>query len=198
MSEQTQKRVFAFFDGQNLFNSAKSAFGYHYPNYDPIALAGLVCNTQANWHLCKIHFYTGIPRQGMDEPRYNFWTAKLAAMRNTANVQTFSRPLVYRDAKGQEKGIDVRLALDVVRLARERVYDVALIFSQDQDFSEVAVEVRNIAAEQERWVKIACAFPVGDNYPNKRGINGTDWIRLDKAFYDRAIDPTDYRSRKKS
>jgi len=35
----------------------------------------------------------------------------------------------------EEKGIDVRLALDVVRMALGNLY-VALIFSQDQDLSE--------------------------------------------------------------
>lgn len=33
------KRAVAFFDGQNLFHSAKRAFGYTFPNYDPVLLA---------------------------------------------------------------------------------------------------------------------------------------------------------------
>ena len=37
------KRVVAFVDGQNLFNAAKQAFGYDYPNYDVVKLAKLVC-----------------------------------------------------------------------------------------------------------------------------------------------------------
>jgi uncharacterized LabA/DUF88 family protein len=40
---------------------------------------------------------------------------------------------------GEEKGVDVRIALDVIRLAHRAEYDVALLFSQDQDLSEVAV-----------------------------------------------------------
>lgn len=57
------------------------------------------------------------------------------------------------------KGIDVRIALDVILLAHRRVYDVALVMSQNQDLSEVADEIRTIAREQQRWIKIACAFP---------------------------------------
>jgi hypothetical protein len=34
-TEPEVKRVFAFFDGQNLFYAAKEAFGYPFPNYDP-------------------------------------------------------------------------------------------------------------------------------------------------------------------
>jgi hypothetical protein len=60
-----------------------------------------------------------------------------------------------------EKGIDVRLALDLVSLARKKQFDVALIFSQDQDLQEVVQEIWDIAKEQDRWIKIACAFPKG-------------------------------------
>ena len=31
---------------------------------------------------------------------------------------------------------------------------------------------------------------------NTRGVNGTDWIRFDRALYDACIDRTDYRARK--
>jgi hypothetical protein len=61
-------------------------------------------------------------------------------------VHLFSRSLRYRNQTvrlpdgsqfaflvGQEKGVDIRFALDIVRLARQGAYDVALIFSQDQD-----------------------------------------------------------------
>ena len=44
----------------------------------------------------------------------------------------------------------VRVALDVIALAHRREYDVALVFSQDQDLSEVAEEIRTIAREQRR------------------------------------------------
>lgn len=95
----------------------------------------------------------------------------------------------------REKGVDVRIALDVLRLGHRRAYDVALIFSQDQDFSEVAEEIRIIAREQNRWIKIASAFPCAAN-PKNRGIDQTDWIRIDKPTYDLCIDPRDYRPRK--
>ena len=58
----------------------------------------------------------------------------------------------------REKGIDLRLGLDVVRMARHGELDVAVIFSQDQDLAEVAQEIRNIACSEGRWLKIASAF----------------------------------------
>lgn len=127
----------------------------------------------------------------------------------TRGIKTFSRSLRYRNQTvrlsdgtfttilvGQEKGVDIRIALDVVRLARENRYDVALIFSQDQDLSEVADEVRAISIQQCRWIKLACAFPVSPTAENRRGINGTEWIRIDRATYDACLDPNDYRPKK--
>lgn len=92
---------------------------------------------------------------------------------------------------GEEKGIDIRLALDVIRLAREDKYDVALIFSQDQDLSEVVDEVIALAKSRQRFITLASAFPEGG--PNRRGINKTDWLPIDKQTYDACLDPRDYR-----
>jgi hypothetical protein len=128
----------------------------------------------------------------------------------TRGVHTFWRYLRYRNQTvsipgggytavlvGQEKGIDVRIALDVVRMARENAYEVALIFSQDQDLSEVADEVKSISRQQDRWIKLACAFPVSPTYGNSRGINNTDWVRIDRTLYDTCLDANDYRPKAK-
>jgi hypothetical protein len=156
-----------------------------------------------------VGFYTGYP-SAMDNEFWNhFWSAKLAQM-GREGVSTYSRPLRYRNQTltladgtkitvpvGQEKGVDVRMALDIVALAHRREYDVALLFSQDQDLSEVADELRIIAAIQGRWLKVASAFPVSPTTRNRRGINSTDWIKIDRSTYDSCIDTRDYRPKSK-
>jgi len=198
------KRVIAFIDGQNLFHHAKDAFGYHYPNYDIHRLVTTIVNSKG-WNLSGICFYTGVPDAG-DDPRWNrFWTNKLATM-GRQGIKVFSRSLRYRNKTvdlpdgsvfsflhGEEKGIDVRIALDIVGKAVRNEYDVALVFSQDQDLSEVADEIRVIAQQQQRWIRIACAFPHSPAASNRRGVNGTDWIKIDRACYDSCIDAKDYR-----
>ena len=89
MAETQNKRVVAFVDGQNLFNAAKMAFGYGFPNYDLIELAKLVCKQKPDWTLVKLHFYTGMPSRNIDSQRHLFWEAKIAAMgKHTELVQT--------------------------------------------------------------------------------------------------------------
>jgi len=132
-------------------------------------------------------------------------------MMGREGVVTFQRALRYRkqtvalsDGReqavfvGQEKGVDIRIALDIVRLAHRRAYDVALLFSQDQDLSEAADELRTVAREQERWLKIASAFPWSPTSRKRRGIDKTDWIPIDRATYDGCLDARDYRPKAKA
>ncbi len=203
--EPQVKRAVAFVDGQNLFYAAKLAFGYSYPNYDVSCLALTVCREQ-QWQLVQTRFYTGVP-SSYDKPFWHhFWSAKLALMGGRQGIHVFSRPLRYRNQTitlsdgsiqtvlvGQEKGIDVRIALDIVSLAREIQYEVAVIFSQDQDLTEAAEKVRLIASQQDRWIKLASVFPISPTSSNNRGINNTDWIKIDRKMYDSCLDPRDYR-----
>jgi uncharacterized LabA/DUF88 family protein len=96
---------------------------------------------------------------------------------------------------GEEKGIDIRIALDIIRLAREDKFEAALIFSQDQDLSEVVDEVTTLAESRAKKILLASAFPEGTT--NQRGINKTEWIIIKKATYDACIDLRDYRPKKK-
>lgn len=202
--EPSEKRTIAFVDGQNLFHGAREAFGHTFPNYDPLKLARAICGRKG-WRLNQTRFYTGVPAPADNAHWHHFWMAKLAVM-GTRGIRTYSRPLRYRNKTitlpdgstttvlvGQEKGIDVRIALDIVSCALDGACDVVLVFSQDQDLSEVADEIRKIARQQERWIKMACAFPSSPTSRNRRGINRTDWLRIDRATYDACIDPNEYR-----
>lgn len=119
---------------------------------------------------------------------HDFWAAKLAVM-GTRGISIFTRSIRH----GHEKGIDVRIAIDLVRLALDDEYDVGLIFSQDQDLSEATEEVKVISRKQGKWRRLVSAYPVSSAYLNNRGIDKTDWIKIDKTLYDQCIDPLDYR-----
>lgn len=198
------KRTIAFIDGQNLFHAAREVFGATYPDFDPLALAGAVCRPKG-WRLEQVRFYTGVPAEQRDPHWHGFWVRKLAMM-GRHGIHVCSRELHYHNETvalpdgtsvtvrvGQEKGIDVRIALDIVRLAASDAYDVALVFSQDQDLAEAALEVRGISVSTGRWIKVACAYPWDPPARNQRGINNTEWVKIEAATYAAAIDPRDYR-----
>jgi len=189
----------AFVDGQNLFHCAKTAFGYTYPNYDPKKLAEIIC-VNAGWNLTQVRFYTGVPPRDRDATWHSFWAKKTLQM-SRSGVHVVTRPLRYAEELlsdgtyayvAREKGIDVRIAIDVMTFADKKAYDVALLFTQDQDLAELVPEIRTIAGRQDRWIKIASAFPVGPATVNTRGVNSTDWIPIDRATYDQCLDPNRY------
>ena len=197
----------AFFDCQNLYRHAKDAFGHHHPNFDPVKLHAAVC-AERGWTPNLVRFYTGVPDPSISPMWAAYWSNRVLALKR-AGVFVTTRPIRYHRelrtlADGsqeeivtpQEKGIDVRLALDLVARARKREFSVAVIYSQDQDLCEVVQEIKDIAAEQNRWMRIACAFPQGPNASSRRGIDKTDWIGMDQAFYDACLDPRDYRPRR--
>jgi len=198
-------RVITFFDGQNLYHSVKKVFGYYYPNYNIQKLSQLICN-QNDWRLIESRFYTGIPKNKDNNFWHSFWNLKLGSMRRKKDIFVYSRSLryIYKNIQypngqeekilvGDEKGIDVRIAIDIIRLAHKNKYDIALIFSQDQDLSEVSEEIREIAREQNRFIKLISCFPKGKN---QRGINKTDWFAFDKDFYDQCLDARNYLKKK--
>ena len=207
VDEPPVKRAISFFDGQNLYRHAKDAFGHHHPNYHPIKLFDAIC-LDKGWENCGVRFYTGTPIAQRQEMWHGYWTNRLLAMRREG-IAVESRPLRYRTndvvrADGsvetsyvpQEKGIDLRLGLDVVRLARVNQLDVAVIFSQDQDLAEVVKDVREIARDSRRWIKVVSAYPVGPEATAKRGIDRTDWYPINQDLYNACLDTRDYRPKK--
>lgn len=198
------KRAVSFFDGQNLFHHAKAAFGHTHPNFDPQKLSDAVCRANG-WTNHGVRFYTGIPTAERSPMWHGYWNNRLLTMRRRG-VAVASRALHYRSERvelsdgssqevyvAREKGIDLRLGLDAVRLARLGKLDVIIIFSQDQDLVEVAREIRAISRSEGRWLKVVSAFPSGSRATASRGIDKTDWFRMDEAFYNACLDPRDYR-----
>jgi uncharacterized LabA/DUF88 family protein len=203
-SSQEKLYAMAFFDGQNLYRHAMATFGHHHPNYDPLKLHSAIC-TANGWTPNLVGFYTGVPDPSESPMWAGYWSNRLLSL-TRAGVFVTSRPIRYHKEKiimpdggeriittSQEKGIDVRLALDIVASARRREFNVAVIYSQDQDLCEVVQEVKEIAKEQDRWITIACAFPYGPNATSRRGIDKTKWIRMPQDFYDACLDERDYR-----
>ena len=211
-SRTHRPRVCAFIDGQNLYRSALNAYGpsHRTPRYDVLALAEKVAELEELGEVTDVMFYTGIHSTKKPALR-EFWVKKLAAMgrqvgANGARVHPYARQLQYtREERvredgtveewfaGHEKGIDVKMALDMVRMARTGQHDVCVVFSQDADFSEAITEARLIAAEHGRSLDMVCAFPVAPpGGARTRGIPGTRHVGIPKDVYELALDRRNY------
>ena len=193
-------RTLVLIDGQNLHHLTKTAWAsrersaYDWPSYDVEKLAETLTSRVPGRALSEIRFYTGVPNPAAG-PRelfwHGFWLNKLEYLRSQGIY-------VYRgsiNAGGQEKGVDVSLAVDLIRATYERQYETAIIVSQDHDFGPAIRLAKEIAQGQNRQLTYESAFPFEPGRSSRRGIPGTTWVRIDKATYDSCLDPTDYRPR---
>ena len=190
-------RTIVFFDGQHLYRSAKDAWRplpavghspYSYPSYDVVKLAGALSSKDPKRKLKQIRFYTGVPDSNINTHWHTFWTNKLRYLKSQG-VITYKGRI---NMAGQEKGVDVKIAIDLVQLAYNQEYDAAIIVSQDWDFGSAVFLSKEIAKKQGRQLVFESHFPVSQRTTNFRGVPGTGWFYIDQVTYDACFDPTDY------
>jgi len=202
-------RVNTYFDSQNLFLSAKKAFGYKKPDFDPIKLSEYVVSQVDNAKLYDVYVYTGIhdPRKCPENLKNNaiywnrYWANKLGILGNKG-VKIFTRYLIYqkldkivrnkRIFKPNEKGIDVKIALDILQHASYGLYDLAIIFSTDSDLLPAIEEIKKLRDYREVWLDVNCAYIYCPEKGLERGLPNIDWLRITKQIYDNCRDETDY------
>ena len=135
--------------------------------------------------------YAGVPCQSQDAFWHKFWNNKLRALRRQG-VHTYRGRLSSNGQNVQKKVVDVSMATDLVQAAHHQSFDLAIIVSQDSDLAPAVALARQVAQAQNRSVNFESAIP---QVPGRRlfGIRGTILAPIDKATYDKCLDPTDYR-----
>lgn len=199
VARPAEVRVAVFFDGQNLTNSARRCFDEQYPTFDPRKLADTALTrspilSRMPKRLVSVDFYTGVHKESYDPFWARFWQIKLARFGKGSSDaiahRSTTRVLAYADGVAREKGIDVRIALDVLSFATETSYDAAIIFSQDKDLNEAANDVRAFARKHKRWIHLETALLWTPNTTSKtgerldkHGLPNTCWTKFDEPAY---------------
>lgn len=196
-------RVVVFVDYQNVYRQARRAFeldsqhhvhGQIHPLRLGLVLKGMGIDDR---DLAEVRIYRGMPSSERDPKGYGAANRQIALWRQTALLNPITRPLNYRQPDvPKEKGIDVQIAVDFVRLAIEGKYDAGVLFSGDTDLLpalEAVCELKGPAAcEVAAWVP-------EKGSPNILRVKGQQ-LRchyLDRTWYQRMHDPTDYSVRRR-
>ena len=146
-------RVAVFIDYQNVYHCAREAFGD--PQSDPptfghvrphrlgLLLKQLGETVDPDRELLEVTVYRGRPGSKSAPRLQSAFTRQLAAWQALPLTTVKSRPLRYQPIewsfgqptrwRGEEKGIDVLIALDIAMGARDDHYDVAVVASSDTD-----------------------------------------------------------------
>lgn len=157
---QSAKRVTVFIDEENVYRRARKTFDQENSNkdvgrVDALKLSELLVERmpprfEGQRQLEEVRVYTGIPNQQMDFERYKSFRSRTAIWEKQGCVVK-ARRLRYSD-KGppRQKGVDVQLAVDVVRLAVLGRLDVAIIVSTDTDLEPVLETFWELENEREQ------------------------------------------------
>lgn len=199
--------VLVLIDWQNTYKGAREAFnlvsaGPIAGNVDPWKLARVLAKAQDPTGeargLKEVRIYRGAPSPRRDPKTYSAYRAQTAKWERDggARLKVCRRALRYPppeviNAKPREKGVDVKLAVDLVEAAIRERADRVVVVSTDTDLLpaiELAVDERG-----ERFVETAGWDGPGDSAAllTIKGHSLKRWP-LRRALYDTLIDATDF------
>jgi uncharacterized LabA/DUF88 family protein len=143
-------RVFAIIDGNNLYFKLKELKkGEFYPlNFD---YAGLISNLTAEDKLTEKAYYIGAVREIKGDNKSRKMMAHQHKLIGYLIRTGFRVELGYLlKANGyHEKGVDVKIALDILVGSYENLYDKVCLVSSDTDLLPVVKKVRSMGKKVE-------------------------------------------------
>jgi hypothetical protein len=193
--------VVVFVDYMNVYQDFRRAFctGTLLPThgqFHPVMLAGLLTGKGPEfeeWHLTGTRVYSGRPTPDRNA-RAAAAADRQAAAWERAGATVLTRPLQYqRSGQARQKGVDVALAVDVVSMAHEGGYEIAVIASTDTDLVPSIEAVQRIRGT-DRFPRVCV---VSYNGMGKRlqlaGSGAQPYaFRLNRADYQAVRDTTIY------
>jgi uncharacterized LabA/DUF88 family protein len=138
------ERVAVFIDGSNLYRVLKDNKGRY--NLDFQKFAEKLVGTR---RLLRTYYYTAPVDQFKDFERYKNQQRFFYSLQRTPYLELRLGRLVTHGQEEVEKGVDVRIAVDMLKLAWTNAYDTAILVSHDGDFADVVLAVKEIGRHVE-------------------------------------------------
>ena len=175
-------RAVFFIDGSNIYSHLRDVFGdgkVHIPT-----LCGEL--TERGERFIQWRYYVAPLPQGNTPEEHSRYSAQQRFLHYVRNHRKGELLLgrFQRDEQDclREKGVDVRLAVDLVRMAAEEEYDVAVVLSGDGDLApaiETAVQLYN------KPIYVALPRDV-DAYHIKEAAGASNFREITTTIYRRA------------
>ena len=201
-------RVKVFIDAQNLYKDARRSFftpadpgvrGQFSPRRFGEAVASLRTEPDDR-QLVQVRVYTGRPSSARDPKSYGAHMRQCARWAQTPDVVVVPRSLRYPRnwpaEKAQEKGIDVHLAVDLVRGYALDEFDIGVVASTDTDLVPALEAVLELDRGRGYAPIEVCAW-FEDAYSKQLRVTGHEIYchEFPRQIYNRVSDPTDYNVR---
>lgn len=136
-------RVAVFIDGSNLYKGLVSTLGAEY-RLDFVQFVQALAGGRS---LLRAYYYNA-PLPGED-PAAKAHQSFLNYLKRVPYVTVRLGRLERRGEGFVEKGVDIQIAIDLLRLAYADAYDVAVLVSGDGDFAEVLRVIQDMGKQAE-------------------------------------------------
>lgn len=197
-----KSRAVMFIDYQNMYRSAREAFGWeseagHYGNFKPYNMALTVAN-RLGCSLCGVRVYTGVHTPNRNPAQHAHMLRRMTSwlLARPGIVEVLPRPLAYRRIDGRwiptEKGVDVEVAIDLVRLAIDDEFDVAILGSADTDLEPAARYVLQGTGKRVVCVGYQGVDGTDPPQPLDLGHERAGRFYIGRELFDRVVDRTNY------
>ena len=146
-------KVMVYIDGSNLYHSLRGVA--RRTDLDFLAFAKKLVGDR---RLQRTYYYNAQTDQSKDSVGYQQQRRFLASLRNVDYLEVRLGRLIYRNYPAEppyEKGIDVKIATDLLVHGANGNYDVAILVSGDTDFCDALQAVKNAG----RIVEVALFDP---------------------------------------
>jgi len=182
MENNPKNRIIIFIDGNNFYYKLKdltSGDGEFLKLLD-FNYQGFAKNLIKENVLVEIRYYIGaVKRQnGINKEKSEKLYAnqqKLLAKLQQQNIPVILGNLIqHPDKSFHEKGVDVRLAVEMIRFAREDKYDVAYLLSSDTDLVPAVEEVKSFKKQV-----VSIGVSKGQSFGLTRVSNNTILLRAE-------------------
>lgn len=137
-------RVMVFIDGSNFYHALKQTRGNA-----RIDFGHLVQNIVGPRQLVRVYYYNAPVNRKEVPDQYRRQQRFFASIQSLDYFELKLGELVRRGDSMMEKGVDVRLAVDMVAFAAKNLYDTAVIISADGDFAHAIQYVKDMGKHVE-------------------------------------------------
>jgi len=142
------KKAFIFIDGSNFYFKLKELSSKFDDKY---SLLDFNFRSFSEWlvesnELIEVRYYLGVVSRRNDAKSEELYANQQRLFRKlqSHNINIILGQLIrHPDKTYHEKGVDVRLAVETIRFARENKYDIACLVSSDTDLVTSVEEVQN-------------------------------------------------------
>jgi len=164
------KRAAIFIDGSNLYHSLFDLLGHA-----KLDFGKLIAKLSTGYELYRTYYYNAQLNQQTDPAGYKGQQKFLSALRALPFFELRLGVLVSRGGAWVEKGIDVKVAVDMVAMAYKEQYDVAMLVSGDGDYVDCVRAVKDAGRH------VVNAYFVSTQSVALREACD-DWVCIDRAY----------------